>query len=103
MNFYMIYWRDLDRIAKQKNVEIIDLRERTEYEQDHWENAINMPEATSEYLLKNLVRGKKYVLYCDYGGSSMKLAQHLGRKGYQVFTVIGGYNRFLQNNEKKYP
>ena len=43
-------------------------------------------------IYENVLRKDRYyILYCDHGGSSMQLARYLGRRGYKVASVIGGY------------
>ena len=92
MSFDIIYARDILKLAKIKNAIIIDIREKKEYEAEHLENAINIPYENEKVYEKMLSKRRYYILYCDRGGSSMKIARYLGRMGYKVATVIGGYD-----------
>ena len=91
IKFDMIYAKDLPMIVRDRNVVVIDLRSREEYDTEHWRGARNMPIDEVDDFIKLLPRGNYYVLYCDHGGSSMMLARYLGNRGYMVGTVMGGF------------
>ena len=46
-----------------------------------------------------LPKRRRLILYCDHGGSSMQLARELGQEGYQVSTVVGGYEAMKKVRE----
>jgi len=50
---------------------------------------------------KVLQKKRPIILYCQHGGSSMQLARTLGRAGYEVGTVIGGYVAMRQYKEPR--
>lgn len=91
IKFDMIYAKDLPMVVREEGVVVIDLRDKKEYDQMHWENAYNLPIEETEDYTKLLSKNKYYVLYCDHGGSSMMLARYLGRRGYAVGTIMGGF------------
>lgn len=91
MNFNIVYASDLDELMGDKNVILVDIRPKNLYEVCHIQEAISMPFDEIESYESVLERNKKYVFYCQYGGSSMKLARYLGNRGYFTATVIGGY------------
>ena len=38
-------------------------------------------------------------MYCEHGGGSMQMARMLGQEGYQVATVVGGYEAMKKVQE----
>ena len=84
-----IYYRDL-----RPYFNVIDIRERLDYEQGHYLNSINIPyilllNNPSKYMVKNI----KYYLYCYSGNKSKKACDLLRILGYDVVNVIDGYNK----------
>lgn len=80
------------------NKKIIDIRNNYSYINGHIPNSINIIE---NKLLMNpgmyLNRNNEYVVYCDYGNRSKKVASYLDMNGYKVYSLIGGYNEYLKN------
>lgn len=92
MTFGIIYPKDIERFRQQKRAILIDIRSRDAYRQGHWEGAINYPEDEVTDYTKVLQKKRPVIVYCQHGGASMQLARTLGRNGYDVGTVIGGYS-----------
>ena len=92
MTFEVIYPKDIERLRVEKRAVLVDIRSREAYRKGHWEGAINYPE--DEVLDYTQVLGKRrmIILYCQHGGSSMQLARTLGKNGYIVGTVVGGFD-----------
>ena len=72
-------------LRENKNVLLADVRTEREYEQGHWENAINIPFLS---LIKNPFvlsesRDKRILLYCNEGYQSKAAAQCLLETGYE--------------------
>lgn len=91
MTFGIVYPKDIEALRIKKRAILIDIRPRNKYQEGHWEGAINYPEEDIEDYTKVLGKRRPIILYCQHGGSSMQLARTLGRNGYEVGTVIGGY------------
>lgn len=53
--------------------------------------AVNYPYDDISRGKRYLPKGRKLILYCEHGGGSMQMARMLGQEGYQVATVVGGY------------
>lgn len=71
---------------------IIDIRENYDYKMGNIENSINIPFdvlelAPERYLSKN----KRYCLYCEKGIKSIEISEKLNKKGYNTFSLNGGY------------
>ena len=103
MNFRVIYPKDLAGMQQNSRVVLVDLRESASYQRGHWEGAVSAPLRTEEELERRLDRSKGYIFYCDYGGSSMQIARQLGNKGYQVATVVGGWDAMQKFTQKTIP
>ena len=101
MTFGIVYPKDIERLRIEKKAILIDIRSRDAYREGHWEGAINYPETEVEDYRKVLQKRRPIILYCQHGGSSMQLARTLGRVGYEVATVIGGYVAMKQYKEPK--
>ncbi len=87
---------DLKKIYDRVN--IIDLRGVESYNNSHIEGAKNIDFnklliSPNNYLDKNLV----YYVYCQKGKKSLKLCEILGRQGYKLVNINGGYEAWILN------
>ena len=86
----------IDSFLKLNNPNVIDIRMRQKYNDNHIPGAINV---SSNELLNNpekfLNPNLTYYIYCQKGTSSRTLAQVLRVKGYNVFNIIGGYEAWI--------
>ena len=99
MTFGIVYPKDIERLRIEKRAILVDIRSREDYKRGHWEGAINYPENEVEDYSKVLQKKRPIILYCQHGGSSMQQARNLGRKGYDVGTVVGGYEAMKKFKE----
>ena len=80
------------------NPNIIDIRSIEKYNNNHIPNSINIP---LDKLLSNfnkyLDKNKKYYIYCQRGIQSKKICQILKNSGFDVISVIGGYEAWILN------
>lgn len=76
---------------------IIDIRSSYSYSLGHIRGAISVPYYN---LLNNythyLNRYDRYYLYCDYGDQSLEIANRLNQFGYDIVSIIGGYQEYLK-------
>ena len=80
---------------RKKGITIIDVRSPQEFQENHIDGAISIPEyeikKTGEKLLKN--KDEKIILYCSSGTRSKKAQKILQKLGYKsVFNLYEGYN-----------
>ena len=101
MTFGIVYPKDIERLRIEKRAILIDIRPKDAYREGHWEGAINYPDTEIEDFTKVLTRKRPLILYCQHGGSSIQLERTLGRSGYDVGTVIGGYESMKKYKEPK--
>lgn len=84
---------------KINTIEIIDIRSKQSYNNNHISTAINIPMETliidpKKYLKPNTV----YYIYCQKGISSPKICQILNRMGYHTVNILGGYEEWILQN-----
>ena len=82
---------------KQLNGEIIDVRSKEEYNENHIEESINVPENEIGKNFENIIKNKdkQIVLYCTSGFRSMKAYNKLKDLGYtNVYTLYGGLQNY---------
>ncbi|MCM1107387.1 MAG: rhodanese-like domain-containing protein [Blautia sp.] len=91
MDFDLVYAAELDQTLKKSRGLLIDIRDRKDFRAGHWPGAVNYRYDEIEQGRVRLPKNRRLVLYCEHGGGSMQLARTLGRQGYSVATVVGGY------------
>lgn len=91
MDFQIVYASQLQQVLRESGGVLIDIREPEDYIAGHWPGAVNYPYEMFENRSLRLPRNRKLILYCEHGGGSMQIARRLGREGYHVATVVGGY------------
>lgn len=100
MEFQTISIREFNEYRKRPDAWVIDLRSKEEYEEVHVEGARNIPYESFNMYRKYFPKDKLYILYCDRGSSSLMAARELGKEGYQVMTVVGGFQAVMQDRWK---
>ena len=90
-NFDLVYANEVDRYIREHRALLADIRERGEYEKGHWPGAVNLPYDKIMEEAVGIPQNRPVLFYCEHGGGSMQLASRLGREGYRVATVVGGY------------
>ena len=104
MPFETIRTNDINRYIGNKNVIIIDLRERDEYLAGHIPSAVNIPyeelDDRKDSLNKN--KNKLLIFYCDHGNISLLAARDLMRDGYNIKSVYGGIHAYRGKLERMY-
>ena len=78
---------------------IIDIRNNNKYIDGHIDGSKNISyENLLMYPYKYLKKDCKYYIYCQKGIKSKQLCQILRNTGYDVLSVVGGYEEWLLNN-----
>lgn len=84
-------------ILKLNNPIIIDIRSNYSYNLGHISGAVNIPYYN---LLNNyshyLSKYNRYYLYCDTGEQSLEIVIRLNKFGYDTFSIVGGYQKYLK-------
>ncbi|XMB85903.1 rhodanese-like domain-containing protein [Mycoplasmatota bacterium WC44] len=89
--FESISVQDLKKINK-KSINILDVREPSEYEGAHIPNAKNVPLKTLIKSPADYITDKAYIV-CQSGSRSKKVTNKLYKK-YNVINVTGGTNAY---------
>lgn len=82
------------------NIKIVDIRDESVFNKGNIPNSINIPvykliSDPSFYLNMD----DNYYIYCHNGCSSLYTCQILDKKGYKVFNLLGGYKKWMKENE----
>ncbi|TDW25276.1 rhodanese-related sulfurtransferase [Breznakia blatticola] len=77
------------KIQEQKDIEIIDVREKDEFRSGHIKEAKNVP--LSNFDVSKIKKQPLYVI-CQSGIRSKQAYQYLRKQGYDVTNVSGGMN-----------
>jgi rhodanese-related sulfurtransferase len=88
-----------ERLAKNPQAALVDVREDTEWQQGHAVQARHLGKGVLERDLEKMFPdpNTELVLYCGGGYRSVLAAEVAQRMGYRnVFSLIGGYKGLLQ-------
>lgn len=93
----------VNELLRLNNPNIIDIRSNQKYNDNHIPGSVNisydaLTNNPSNFLEKNYT----YYIYCQKGITSKTVCQILRALGYNVISVIGGYEAYLFNSLKKY-
>ena len=100
-HFDLVYANEMEHYIREHQALLVDVRERQEYEREHWRGAVNIPYDMISGDFARLPKNRTVLLYCEHGGGSMQLASRLGREGYSAATVVGGYEA-MKKFQKNY-
>lgn len=94
MAFETIRAKDVVNYIGKSNVQIIDLRSRSEYKRGHIPTAVNIPYKEFDSKKSQLSLFDDIILYCDRGNLSIFLARDLEKEGYHVKNLYGGMSAY---------
>ncbi len=90
-----------ERLAKNPQLALIDVREDREWEKDHAAEAIHLGKGIFERDLEKTIPNpeREIILYCGGGYRSVLTASAAQKMGYRnVFSLIGGYKAMVSSN-----
>ncbi|MGG3890888.1 rhodanese-like domain-containing protein [Metabacillus fastidiosus] len=79
-----------EKIKKDKNLVLIDVRKPAEYSQGHIQNAINIPLPQLRRRVKEIPRDKEILIYCRNGMRSRQAGRILKGKGFSNIAQLRG-------------
>lgn len=91
----------LQELLQNKSIQLLDVRTSEEIEKGYIETAKIVDYFDEDFLEKStqlLDKNKPVYIYCRTGNRSEKSARILQEKGFEVFNVAGGYNKFKKQN-----
>ena len=84
-------------IAKEKDLQLIDVRTPKEFEKGHIPNAININYKGSDFenKISKLSKDKPVAVYCARGGRSARSAKIFEEKGFKtIYDLEGGFTEW---------
>lgn len=75
----------------------VDMRSKIAYRNGHIPKAVLLSENADK-----LPKDKKIILYCTIGRESIELAENLRKKGYNAYSLSGGYMAWLADNFEEF-
>ncbi len=88
-----------DRLAKNPEAVLMDVREDLEWQKDHAAQAIHLGKGILERDLENMIPdpNRELIMYCGGGYRSVLTAAVAKRMGYRnVYSLIGGYKALVK-------
>ena len=79
---------------------LLDLREPDEVLVNGIDSAINMPFSEGFGRLDSIPKDKPVVVFCRVGDWSEEVAEILADRGYEAYTLDGGYKAYRELTEK---
>lgn len=86
----------VDELRMLSGINIIDIRSKEKYNDNHILNAHNIP--FDKLLIKPenyLEKEQEYYIYCQKGLQTKQLCNILNKKGYNLINIIGGYEAWI--------
>lgn len=88
-------------IESEKNLMVIDVREKNEYNTGHIKSAILLPTSEIRSRVNEIPKDKKFVLVCASGARSSQVAAWLVQMGYkEVYNLEGGLSSWPYELDK---
>lgn len=94
---------ELKELLSKEKIQLIDVRTQFEVNFGFIETAQFVNFFDSDFVVKaveKLDKNKPVYLYCRTGNRSGKATKLLQEKGFKVYNVLGGYNKWKQENKK---
>jgi rhodanese-related sulfurtransferase len=76
--------------AEEGELDLLDVRSRSEFRSGHISHAVSMPVEELENRYGELAHGKKLVIYCRTGRRCMKVLPLLAEKGFRDVLILEG-------------
>ncbi|SFS49561.1 MBL fold metallo-hydrolase [Marininema halotolerans] len=90
--------KDIVQYVQQEDIQVIDVRTHTEWQNGHLPNALHLPLATLCQHLHQLPTGQPLLMQCKSGGRSAIASSLLQAKGYDVINLRGGWDRWVEEH-----
>ncbi|MBY5949747.1 MAG: rhodanese-like domain-containing protein [Cyclobacteriaceae bacterium] len=94
-DFPVIYPNEIERLSKYQ---ILDTREKEEYEVSHLDGAICVGyDDFSEEVFENLNPERPVLVYCSVGARSQDIGKKLVQEGFNVVNLYGGIFQWVND------
>lgn len=84
----------MDEFLRLENPNVIDVREKDEYENGHIKGALLMPLNTLPNKIQFLDKTRTFHVVCHSGARSTIASQYLAQNGFKVVNVMGGMSAY---------
>lgn len=85
--------------AMQKDIRLVDVRSKEEFNQGYIKNSVNFPLDTIEQI--DINKDKKLYVYCYSGSRSAMAIRKLKQMGYTDITNIGGIKDYTKQLQRR--
>jgi cysteine synthase B len=94
--------RQLRALSRDTSPLVIDTRSTVAYSLEHIPGALNYPLEDLQRILRTSIpfpRERAIVFVCQHGVFTRPLAAHLSQRGFEAFSLEGGYRAWLNTPE----
>lgn len=99
---YSITADELAQLESKREIRVIDVRKKSEFESEHLVNAENVPLDDINEAMRTIDKNKSYYVHCAGGYRSMIFNSILRARGYQnLVDVQGGFNSIKESRKFK--
>lgn len=77
---------------------VIDLRAKEDYKKETYPGAIHIYHEVFYQYLNVLPKNKRIYVFCYSGVTGDEIAEDLSKKGYDIYSIDGGYRAILKRN-----
>ena len=97
-----MFRKSLEEVLNDKGAKVmIDLRKTEDYKKETIPGAINVYHKDFRRYVPRLPKNKRIYLFCYTGETSDGIAEGLSQKGYDAFSIEGGYHSYLRYKLKQ--
>lgn len=80
---------------------IIDLRKKEDYDKETIPGAVHVYHEEFRRFLPRLPKDRRIYLLCYTGDTADEFAEDLSQKGYDIYSIEGGFHAYLRYKLKK--
>lgn len=101
--FTQIDVEQAEQLSAEGGCVVLDVRDKDSYEKGHISGAIHLTMPTLQQFIDSYEKNTTILVYCYHGISSQSVASHLTEQGFtEVFSLTGGYEKWLQHSHQKH-
>lgn len=101
--FTQIDVEQAEQLIAEGGCVIADVRDKDSYGKGHMSGAIHLSMAALQNFQDTHDKATPILVYCYHGISSQSVASHLAELGFtEVYSLIGGYEKWLQHSHQKH-
>ena len=102
-NFDTVDVNEFEKIIKENNVMILDVRTEEEFKEGHIKNAINIDYYSKDFVKtckEKLKKDNKIAVYCQSGYRSKKSSKILSKEDFKIVNLKGGIDNWRKYNKQ---